>query len=172
MSRYSMDPLAVGRVIGEVLDPFIRTVAFRVRYNNREVTSGCELRPSQVAHSPRVDIGGDDLRNFYTLIMVDPDAPSPNDPSLREYLHWMVTDIPGTTSASFGQEVVKYESPLPHLGIHRFVFVLFQQLGRQTVYPPSLRHNFCTRDFAMLYNLGLPVAAVYFNAQREPSNRG
>nr|WRK13949.1 flowering locus T-like protein 4 [Diospyros sp. 'deyangshi'] len=156
MSRYSMDPLAVGRVIGEVLDPFVRTVAFRVRYNNREVTSGCELRPSQVANSPRVDIG----------IMVDPDAPSPNDPSLREYLHWMVTDIPGTTSTSFVRE------PTATSRIHRFVLVLFQQLGRQTVYPPELRHNFCTRDFALLYNLGLPVAAVYFNAQREPSNRG
>nr|WRK13950.1 flowering locus T-like protein 5 [Diospyros sp. 'deyangshi'] len=153
MSRYSMDPLAVGRGDRGSPDPFIRTVALG-EVQQQEVTSGCELRPSQAAHSPRVDIGGDDLRNFYTLIMVDPDAPSPNDPSLREYLHWMVTDIPGTTSASFGD-------PLPHLGIHRFVFVLFQQLGRQTVYPPSLRHNFC-----------LPVAAVYFNAQREPSNRG
>jgi protein FLOWERING LOCUS T len=53
------------------------------------------------------------------------------------------------------------------MGIHRFVFVLFQQLGRQTVYAPGWRQNFNTRDFAELYNLGSPVAAVYFNCQRE-----
>ncbi|KAF5803659.1 putative phosphatidylethanolamine-binding protein [Helianthus annuus] len=79
----------------------------------------------------------------------------------------LVTDIPSTTGASFGQEVVCYESPTPSMGIHRIVFVLFRQLGRQTVYAPGWRQNFNTRDFAELYNLGSPVAAVYFNCQRE-----
>ncbi|CAK9149092.1 unnamed protein product [Ilex paraguariensis] len=82
------DPLVVGRVIGDVLDPFTRSMALRVTYNIREVNNGCEIRPSQLLNPPRVDIGGDDLRTFYTLIMVDPDAPSPSDPTLREYLHW------------------------------------------------------------------------------------
>ncbi|CAI0401388.1 unnamed protein product [Linum tenue] len=154
----------------------------RVSYvNNREVYNGSELKPSQVANQPRVHIGGDDLRTFYTLysyhiyvlqVMVDPDAPSPSDPNLREYLHWLVTDIPATTGATFGQEVVCYESPRPWVGIHRFVFVLFRQLGRQTVYAPGWRQNFSTRDFAELYNLGLPVAAVYFNCQRETGSGG
>lgn len=66
-----------------------------------------------------------------------------------------------------GQEVVCYESPRPSMGIHRMVFVLFRQLGRQTVYAPGWRQNFNTKDFAELYNLGSPVAAVYFNCQRE-----
>ncbi|GAB2211851.1 hypothetical protein Droror1_Dr00025189 [Drosera rotundifolia] len=98
-----------------------------------------------------------------------PDAPSPSDPNLREYLHWLITDIPGTTGATFGQEVLCYESPRSTIGIHRFVFILFQQMGRQTVYAPGWRQNFSTRDFAKAYNLGLPVAAVYFNCQREGS---
>ncbi|XP_052184124.1 protein HEADING DATE 3A-like isoform X1 [Diospyros lotus] len=175
------DPLVVGRVVGDVLDPFTRSIDLRVGFTCREVTNGCEFRPSQVVNQPRVDIGGDDLRTFYTLVMVDPDAPSPSDPSLREYLHcnmflrWiprLVTDIPATTSANFGQEVVCYESPRPSMGIHRFVFVLFRQLGRQTVYAPGWRQNFNTREFAELYNLGLPVAAVYFNCQRESGSGG
>lgn len=53
------------------------------------------------------------------------------------------------------------------MGIHRIVFVLFRQQGRETVYAPGWRQNFITREFAELYNLGLPVAAVYFNIQRE-----
>ncbi|KAK6793787.1 hypothetical protein RDI58_007240 [Solanum bulbocastanum] len=126
------DPLIVGRVVGDVLDPFTSTIGLRVIYRDREVNNGCELRPSQVVNQPRVEVGGDDLR----------------------------------------QEIVSYESPRPSMGIHRFVFVLFRQLGRQTVYAPGWRQNFNTRDFAELYNLGLPVAAVYFNCQRETGSGG
>ncbi|CAN1217634.1 Protein HEADING DATE 3A [Linum perenne] len=141
------DPLVVGRVIGDVLDPFTRSIPLRVIYfNNREINNGCELKPSQVVNQPRVDIGGDDLRTFYTLVTT----------------YIMIT----------GQEVVCYESPRPSVGIHRFVFILFRQLGRQTVYAPGWRQNFNTRDFAELYNLGLPVSAVYFNGQRESGSGG
>nr|ADF32944.1 flowering locus T2 [Helianthus annuus]ADF32947.1 flowering locus T2 [Helianthus annuus] len=172
MTRRERDPLVVGRVIGDVLDSFTKSINLTISYNDREVSNGCTLKPSQVVNQPRVDIGGDDLRAFHTLVMVDPDAPSPSDPNLREYLHWLVTDIPATTGARFGQEVVCYESPRPSMGIHRMVFVLFRQLGRQTVYAPGWRQNFNTRDFAELYNLGSPVAAVYFNCQRESGSGG
>ena len=73
---------------------------------------------------------------------------------------------------SAGQEVMCYEPPRPTMGIHRFVLVLFQQLGRRTVYAPGWRQNFSTRDFAEIYHLGPPVAAVYFNCQREAGSGG
>lgn len=63
--------------------------------------------------------------------------------------------------------MVSYESPRPIVGIHRIVFVLFRQLRRLTLQPPGWRQNFNTRDFAEIYNLGLPVAAMYFNCKRE-----
>ncbi|KAK7304306.1 hypothetical protein VNO77_45174 [Canavalia gladiata] len=163
----STDPLVVGGIIGEVLDPFSSSVSMSVVYNNSEVINSCEFKPSQIINKPRVDIGGDDLRIFHTLIMVNPDAPSPSNPCMKEYLHWLVTNIPATTGATFGQEIVNYESPRPTSGIHRIVFVLFRQFGRQIVHAPSSRQNFNIRDFAKVYDLGSPVAAVYFNCQRE-----
>ncbi|KAL0374879.1 UNVERIFIED_CONTAM: protein HEADING DATE 3A [Sesamum radiatum] len=172
MARQIRDPLEVGRIIGDVVDSFRLSVDLRVYYGGRMVTNGCDLRPPQIASQPRVEVGGDDFRTFYTLVLVDPDAPSPSNPHLREYLHWLVTDIPGSTGASFGTEVVCYESPRPTMGIHRLVFVLFRQLGRQTVYAPGWRQNFITRDFAELYNLGSPVTAVYYNCQRESGTGG
>nr|BDG58481.1 flowering locus T-like protein 1 [Allium sativum] len=171
MARES-DPLVVGRIVGDVIPPFTRSVPLRIIYPTKEVANGREFKPSQIIQQPRVEIGGGDLRTFYTLVMVDPDAPSPSNPRLREYLHWMVTDIPGGTGSNFGQETVCYESPRPTAGIHRFVFILFQQLGRQTVYAPSWRQNFNTREFAENYNLGSSVAAVYFNCQRESGSGG
>ncbi|KAL5700239.1 Protein VERNALIZATION 3 [Ranunculus cassubicifolius] len=145
------DPLVLSRVIGDVVDPFHNTVDLKISYGDREITSGCEFKPSLVVNQPRVEIGGfDHGGTFYTLVMVDPDAPSPSNAHQREYLH----------------------CPRPTMGIHRFVFVLFQQLGRQTVYAPGWRLNFNSKDFAGLHNLGLPVAVVYFNCQRELGSGG
>ncbi|WCJ36614.1 PEBP (phosphatidylethanolamine-binding protein) family protein [Euphorbia peplus] len=167
-----MEPLIVGRIIGEVVDIFSPTVKMSVTYNsNKQVANGYEFMPSVISSKPRVEIGGSDMRSSYTLIMTDPDAPSPSDPYLREHLHWIVTDIPGTTDVSFGKEIVSYETPKPVVGIHRYIFILFKQRGRQTVRPPSSRECFNTRTFAEHNGLGLPVAAVYFNAQRETAAR-
>ncbi|XP_010907126.1 protein SELF-PRUNING-like [Elaeis guineensis] len=168
----ALEPLIVGRVIGEVLDSFNPSVKMVVTYNfNKLVCNGHEFYPSAVTSKPRVEVQGDDMRSFFTLVMTDPDVPGPSDPYLREHLHWIVSDIPGTTDASFGREVVSYESPRPSIGIHRFVFVLFKQKRRQVVTPPASRDNFSTRRFAEENDLGLPVAAVYFNAQRETAAR-
>lgn len=62
------DPLVLGRVVGDVVDPFVRRVALRVAYGAREVANGCELRPSAVDDQPRVAVGGPDMRTFYTLV--------------------------------------------------------------------------------------------------------
>uniref|UniRef100_A0A0E0A1N6 Uncharacterized protein n=1 Tax=Oryza glumipatula TaxID=40148 RepID=A0A0E0A1N6_9ORYZ len=161
-----MDPLYLSQIIPDVLDPFISTISLRVTYNSRLFLAGAALKPSAVVSKPQVDVGGNDMRVSYTLVLVDPDAPSPSDPSLREYLHWMVTDIPETTSISFGEELILYEKPEPRSGIHRMVFVLFRQLGRRTVFAPEKRHNFNCRIFARQHHLNI-VAATYFNCQRE-----
>ncbi|XP_042400549.1 CEN-like protein 2 [Zingiber officinale] len=178
-SSSSSDPLAVGRVVGEVIDAFKGAVEMTVTYSDNKkrvaVLNGRELSPSAVAARPRVGVhGGGDMRSFFTLVMTDPDVPGPSDPFLREHVHWIVTNIPGTTDVSFGKEVVAYESPRPVIGIHRFVFVLFQQKRRQSsssTAAPASRDRFCTRRFAQDNDLGLPVAAVYFVAQRETAAR-
>ncbi|KAG1369672.1 Protein SELF-PRUNING [Cocos nucifera] len=125
----ALEPLIVGRVIGEVLDSFNPSAKMAVTYNlNKLVCNGHEFYPSAVTSKPRVEVQG-------------------------------------------GREVVSYESPRPSIGIHRFVFVLFKQKRRQVVTQPASRDNFSTRRFAEENDLGLPVAAVYFNAQRETAAR-
>ncbi|XP_074267497.1 CEN-like protein 2 [Silene latifolia] len=164
-------PLIIGRVVGDVIDPFHPTVRMSVTYNTKQVCNGHELLPSSVTLKPRVQVHDGDMISFFTLIMTDPDVPGPSDPYLREHLHWIVTDIPGTTDATFGNELVAYEMPRPNIGIHRFVFLLYKQNRRASVTVPSSRDRFCARQFAELNNLGLPVAAVYFNCQRETAAR-
>ncbi|KAL7127120.1 hypothetical protein ABFS83_14G233900 [Erythranthe nasuta] len=174
-STTDLQPLVISKVIDEVVDNFTTTVKMSVMYkSNQRVNNGHELFPSTLTSKPRVVVHGGDMRTFYTLIMTDPDAPGPSDPYLREYLHWIITDIPGTTDSSFGKEVVSYEMPRPNIGIHRIVFVLFKQKKKRlchVITPPPCRDGFKTRFFADQYELGLPVAAVFFNCQRESAAR-
>lgn len=64
------DSLVVGRVVGDVLEPFTRSISVRVTYGGRDVTNGCDFRPSLVVNQPRVEVGGHDLRTFYTLVSI------------------------------------------------------------------------------------------------------
>lgn len=62
------DPLVVSHVIGDVVDAFTRSAGLRVSFAGREVTNGCEFKPSAVVNPPRVDIGGDSMRSLFTLV--------------------------------------------------------------------------------------------------------
>ncbi|XP_051120771.1 protein CENTRORADIALIS-like [Andrographis paniculata] len=187
----SSDPLVSGRVIGEVVDNFNTTVNMEVVYKSKSkkqwynskqqcvsyvpvvVRNDHEIFPFTLTSKPRVQVLAAHFTTFFTLIMTDPDVPGPSDPYLREHLHWVITDIPGTTDSSFGREVVSYEMPRPKIGIHRYIFLLYKQKNRLQVSLslPISRDGFCTRKFAEDYELGLPVAAVFFNCQRKIAPR-
>ncbi len=48
---------------------------------------------AQAQEEPEIAIKGSEAT--FTLLMVDPDAPSPHDPKFRSWLHYLVTNIPG-----------------------------------------------------------------------------
>ncbi|KAK6264820.1 Phosphatidylethanolamine-binding protein - like 6 [Theobroma cacao] len=168
----SVEPLVVGRVIGDVLDIFTPAAELTVHYSTKQVHNGCDIKPSSAADKPHVRILSPVVSSsLYTLVMVDPDAPTPSEPRLREWLHWIVVDIPEGHDATKGREMVPYMGPQPPTGIHRYILVLFKQ-ERATeggCQLPDARANFSTRQFAAQNSLGLPVAAVYFNSQKEPA---
>jgi hypothetical protein len=113
-----VDPLVVGRVIGDVVDMFVPTMPLSVRFGTKDLTNGCEIKPSLAAAAPMVQIAGR-LGDLFTLVsmialfvharldamavrallnsligrvcfqvMTDPDAPSPSEPTMKEWLHW------------------------------------------------------------------------------------
>ncbi|XP_047941276.1 protein MOTHER of FT and TFL1-like [Salvia hispanica] len=176
MRRASLDPLVVGRVVGDVLDIFVPTAELAVRYTAQKISiNGGKVKPSSAAERPNVRITGSP-NNYYTLVMVDPDAPSPSEPTFREWLHWLVIDIPEGSDASEGmnrydpKELMAYMGPQPPW-IHRHIFTAFRQAGlMETVKgKPAERVLFSTRQFASENQLGLPVAALYFNSQKQPA---
>ncbi|OVA01766.1 Phosphatidylethanolamine-binding protein PEBP [Macleaya cordata] len=154
-----VDPLVVGRVIGDVVDMFVPSVSISVYYGAKHLTNGCDVKPSLACDPPKVHISGHP-DHLYTLVMTDPDAPSPSEPTMREWLHWIVVDIPGGTNPSQGQEVVGYMGPRPPVGIHRYVMVVFKQNSelKMVVEEPVSRAQFNTRNFAKQFNLARGLA--------------
>eukprot|EP00897_Mesotaenium_endlicherianum_P002408 jgi/Mesen1/2195/ME000152S01284 len=154
MGLKGVDALVLGKVIGDVVDPFTPTLDVKVKYETKTVTNGAELKPSMAKEAPIVELSGNYATGeLFTLVMVDPDAPSPSEPSYREWLHWY------------------YTGPAPPIGIHRYAFIVFKQRGPLKMPGLPSRANFNTRQFANMLDLGLPVAAVYFHSQKEGASR-
>lgn len=65
----SLEPLIVGRVVGDVLDSFSPIVKMTITYNNKLVCNGHEFFPSIVTSRPKVEVQGGDLRTFFTLVI-------------------------------------------------------------------------------------------------------
>ena len=63
----SVDPLVVGRVIGDVLDMYIPTANMSVYVGPKHITNGCEIKPSAAVKPPKVNISGNP-DELYTLV--------------------------------------------------------------------------------------------------------
>ncbi|CAI5979670.1 unnamed protein product [Closterium sp. NIES-64] len=167
----SHEALAKGKVIGDVLDDFVPSLDIKVKYGGREVRNGDELTPSEAAEAPYVELAGrHENGDLYTLVMSDPDAPSPDNPVAAEWLHWLVVNIPGAATlphSSAGDLVMCYKGPSPPMGVHRYVLSLFRQPHHLTTDAPAARKGFKTRQFAQEFGLGKPVTALFFRARKE-----
>ncbi|XP_036324301.1 protein D3-like [Rhagoletis pomonella] len=136
-----------------------------------KVELGKELTPTQVKDEPTVTWEADNDA-LYTLLMIDPDAPSRVEPTYREILHWFVVNIPGNKVAE-GQIVAEYigSGPPEGTGLHRYVFLVFKQANKieaQTFIPKTSiagRLKMKTREYITKFNLGEPIAGNFYEAQ-------
>uniref|UniRef100_A0A8C5NKB0 Phosphatidylethanolamine binding protein 4 n=1 Tax=Junco hyemalis TaxID=40217 RepID=A0A8C5NKB0_JUNHY len=104
----------------------------------------------------------------YVLVMVDPDAPNRENPRLRFWRHWLVTDIQMDTEPFFLLCTPEYTRPKParYSGYHRYQFRLYRQSQHQTISLSSEEQQslgtWDLKDFVEDFHLGHPVAATQF----------
>jgi phosphatidylethanolamine-binding protein (PEBP) family uncharacterized protein len=88
-----------------------------VAFNRTKVFDGEHLGLNTTKLEPHVEVDKletyKSFRGYYTLAMVDPDCPGPNNRSLAEVIHWLVTDIPYNLSKSQGKFIHPTTLPLP-----------------------------------------------------------
>jgi len=114
-----------------------------------------------------------DPDSMFSLVMIDPDNLSREKPTVAEWLHWLVANIPASNiieGINGGQHQMAYGSPgpQPRTGPHRYIILLYEHQGRRINVPkPAQRAKFNVKQFAEKNNLGDPIAGNFFIAQHE-----
>ncbi|TPX69618.1 hypothetical protein SpCBS45565_g02330 [Spizellomyces sp. 'palustris'] len=98
--------------------------------SGKKATLGKELSSAACLSAPAASWPADE-NAFYTLIMVDPDAPTREKPTQGEIRHWVVANIPGC-NLDKGEDLTEFMEPQPETGtgLHRYVFLLYRQKDR------------------------------------------
>lgn len=137
------------------------------------------LTPTQVKSIPKVSWIEANASSYYTLIMVDMDAPSRNDNYEKEWQHWLVVNIPGN-EVEMGETLSEFISsaPPPNTGLHRYLFLWFLQptKGDFSSFPhlkassAKGREKFSTRKFVRAFKLVI-MAGNYYQVNISFSNK-
>ncbi|PSC72839.1 MOTHER of FT and TF 1-like isoform B [Micractinium conductrix] len=145
-----------------------------VEFQGKAVQHGELLTPAATKSAPVARVKGGAEGGLFTILCTDPDPPDPAAPKFREWLHWIVANVPSGGDSTQGQTVTPYRGPSPPIGTHRYVFMLFQQPNQEPLQlsdpsggdPMARRASFSTRKFAAAHSLGDPVAVTWFNAHK------
>ncbi|KFD59004.1 hypothetical protein M513_00167 [Trichuris suis] len=144
------------------------------------VNPGDEMHTLDVRHAPRICYPGRE-GHYYSLLMIDPDNLSRENPCQAEWIQWIVLNIPHDAIAAgmMSKHLVGYMVPGPQprtgdktfrclrcsvykssyattvAGLHRFTFLLFEHAGRKLNQPAiKSRAKFKTREFMAKHKLG------------------
>ncbi|KAL2134830.1 hypothetical protein VTI74DRAFT_10726 [Chaetomium olivicolor] len=150
--------------------------------SGKHISNGTLVRVSEVKEAPIVSITslGDSttsaLGQKFTLMLVDPDAPTPDDPKFAYWRHWVVINIafPFDSSESesksrcatmSGKTLTQYLAPGPkdESGPHRYLFLLLQEPEQGLLLEKSdvggeefvQRRSFRADDFVQRHGLRL-----------------
>ena len=117
---------------------------------------------------------------YYTLICVDPDAPNRKMHLFRNWLHYIVVNIPGDNIEQ-GNVICKYSGPEPpkNSGLHRYIFLVYQQANGQQqfnkTYPDKgtslSRSKFNVNKFIKQYQCEKLIAANFFLSENEKNKK-
>lgn len=113
------------------------------------------VHPALLSKPPEIKFKGSPNK-LYTMIMVDPDYPNPENPMDGEYRHWLVMNIPAgeMIHENSGVQVEDYVPPKPIVGKHRYVFILYEQEYRiNQEIEMELRESWSADAFALRWDL-------------------
>ncbi|KAF8913753.1 phosphatidylethanolamine-binding protein [Gymnopilus junonius] len=149
-----------------------------VTMENEDVVPGILLTTEQTSVQPDIFLipSGINLtgNTSFVVTIVDPDAPTPQNHSISQFLHFLGGDFtPDPTSgllSNSSPNLMEFIGPAPPAGSdpHRYVLLVYSQPGGFDTNAPTLvnsstpRNNFNISTFAQAVDLGDPVAGNYF----------
>lgn len=113
---------------------------------NKPVKCGEKLEKNITENHPQIE-WNKDPNKIYTIIMFDPDAPSPKNPTKKNFLHWLIINNDKTINS--------YTPPSPPHGSgnHRYFVAIFEQDDNIKDITEFPREKFDVKKFAKDHNL-------------------
>ncbi|PVV02761.1 hypothetical protein BB560_002772 [Smittium megazygosporum] len=167
-----VEELREGGLIPSVIPAsFVPTTHLNVTYVGRLMDFGTEYFPyrNETDSVPEISYVAEP-NSYYTVALVDPDAPSRADPYRAQVRHWLSVNIPMTDITRGNSTATPYLRPAPFAGCgrKRFVYVLAKQPGElPELTVPQARPNFDFAKFAADNNMTI-VGANYFEVESLP----
>ncbi|KAI0031945.1 phosphatidylethanolamine-binding protein, partial [Vararia minispora EC-137] len=167
----SFDPIAVL----DISYPSINGSNFLVRMNENMSVPSIGPAP-QIFLSFNRSVVPHLADETFTLITVDPDAPTPQNTSISDVLHLLIANVRVTghldtfAPLSNTTALAPYLSPTPPVGSdpHRYTWMLFVQprgfVEAATPLIPADRISFNFTTFRKATGLGSPVAGTFFRS--------
>ncbi|EIW61216.1 PEBP-like protein, partial [Trametes versicolor FP-101664 SS1] len=174
------------KIVPDVLPAFNPTGILNVVFldnttgSSVNVTPGENLTREQNALRPQVFLTTNDTsfaQQTFVLAMVDPDAPTPQSPTVAQIRHLLAPGIQANGSLAAGAALVNntpaisdFLRPTPPAGSdpHRYILLLFVQpanfttVASQFVNASTPISNFNISLFAEQVGLGSPIAGNFF----------
>ncbi|KAJ7202158.1 PEBP-like protein [Mycena pura] len=131
--------------------------------------AGVQVPQNDTAGPPTLRVVGDVGRGPFVVSTVDPDAPTPQDPTMAQFRHFLGGDFFSRDGLLVNNTpaISDFLQPGPPAGsdAHRYVFLLFHQspeFAKQTlVNSATSRALFNISQFAAAVDLGKPIAGTF-----------
>ncbi|CAF3296671.1 unnamed protein product [Rotaria socialis] len=97
-------------------------------YEDEKINGNNCLTKEQTQQKPTIKMSQHYQNNKYlTLIMIDPDAPSSDQPITGPFIHWMLANFQENNEID-GLSICPYmgPGPRPGTGRHRYIFLLYE----------------------------------------------
>ncbi|KAF5362919.1 hypothetical protein D9758_007090 [Tetrapyrgos nigripes] len=163
-------------------DPSVLLEVTFPQASGRSITlhAGVQLPRNATAGPPTFTVRGNAGHGPFVVATVDPDAPTPQDPTEAEIRHFLGSDFfaSGGNPAPLTNRtpaISEFLQPTPPAGsdAHRYIFLLFNQpanFDQQTVVTSNTSiSGFDISAFAKATGLGNPIAGTFMLVAPDPT---
>lgn len=158
-------------IVPDIIDASPPNVIQVLYPNGYYVKAGNIMKTVDVVEQPLVHWKTNPTKiDYYTLIMFSPDYPTRSSPTLANFLHWMVVNIPGGRVEN-GEVICDYLGALPEPDdeMHRYVFLVYKQKAKtnygneERIYAEDFtaRERFSIEKLVKRYLLNLVAGNIF-----------
>ncbi|XP_042910255.1 protein D2-like [Parasteatoda tepidariorum] len=138
----------------------------QINFDGHEISCGEETPKPLTVNSPMLSFEAED-NSLNTLIMIDPDIPNPENPTLANFRHWVIVNIPGNRVQD-GDVISEYVNPMPPKGSnpHRYILLVYRQSELESSEMlQDKKTNFSLDEYIRKHNIDNPFAGNFFYVQ-------